>query len=62
VFFIPKYRRKKLYKELRQHLGGVFRRLAEQKESAVVEGHLQPDHVHMLLSMTQYDSRSTLNI
>ena len=27
--FIPKYRRKKLYKELRQHLGEVFKRLAE---------------------------------
>jgi putative transposase len=51
VVFIPKYRRKKLYKELRQHLGEVFKRLAEQKESTVVEGHLQPDHVHILLSI-----------
>jgi putative transposase len=51
VFFIPKYRRKKLYKELRQHLGEVFKRLAEQKESTVVEGHLHPDHVHILLSI-----------
>jgi putative transposase len=40
-----------LYKELRQHLGEVFRRLAEQKECHVVEGHLQPDHVHILLSI-----------
>ena len=38
VVFIPKYRRKKLYKELRQHLGEVFKRLAEQKESTVVGG------------------------
>jgi putative transposase len=51
VVFIPKYRRKKLYKELRLHLGEVFKRLAEQKESTVVEGHLQPDHVHILLSI-----------
>jgi len=51
VVFIPKYRRKKLYKELRRHLGEVFKRLAEQKESVVVEGHLQPDHVHILLSI-----------
>ena len=28
VVFIPKGRRKKLYKQLRQHLGEVFRRLA----------------------------------
>ena len=33
VVFIPKCRRKTLYKELRKHLGDVFRRLAEQKES-----------------------------
>jgi putative transposase len=40
-----------LYKELRKHLGEVFRRLAEQKESKIEEGHLQPDHVHMMLSI-----------
>ena len=31
VVFIPKYRRKVLYAELRRHLGDVFRSLAEQK-------------------------------
>jgi putative transposase len=30
-------------------LGDVFRRLAEQRESRVEEGHLLPDHVHMML-------------
>ena len=39
------------YQELRRHLGEVFRRLALQKESKVEEGHLMPDHVHMLLSI-----------
>ena len=51
VVFIPKYRKKVLYGELRRHLGGVFRQLAEQKECRVEEGHLMPDHVHMLLSI-----------
>jgi len=51
VVFIPKCRRKTLYAELRQPLGEVFRRLAEQKESRVEEGHLMVDHVHMLLSI-----------
>jgi len=32
--------RKALYAELRRHLGEVFRRLAEQKESRIEEGHL----------------------
>ena len=51
VVFIPKYRRKALYAELRQHLGEVFRSLAEQKECRIEEGHLMPDHVHMLIAI-----------
>ena len=51
VVFIPKYRRKTLYGELRQHLGEVFRKLAMQKEDEVEEGHLMPDHVHMMISI-----------
>lgn len=51
MVFIPKCRRKTLYGQLRQYLGEVFRRLAEQKQSRVEEGHLMPDHVHMLLKI-----------
>ena len=51
VVFIPKCRRKVLYGQLRAHLGDVFRKLAGQKDSRVEEGHLMPDHVHMLLSI-----------
>ena len=51
VVFIPKCRRKVLYQELRKALGEVFRQLAAQKEAKVEEGHLLPDHVHMLLSI-----------
>jgi putative transposase len=51
LVFIPKCRRKTLYGQLRVHLGEVFRKLAAQKESRVEEGHLMPDHVHMLLSI-----------
>jgi hypothetical protein len=47
VVFIPKCRRRKWYKELRQHLGEVFKRLASQKESRILEGHLMPDHAHV---------------
>src|SRR5215468_1737974 len=51
VVFIPKCRRRTLYVELRRHLGEVFRRLAEQKESRIEEGHLLVGHVHMLISI-----------
>src|SRR6266566_1810596 len=59
VVFIPKYRRKALYHELRRHLGEVFRALAEQKECRIEEGHLMADHVHMLLSIPPKYSVST---
>ena len=51
VIFIPKYRRRALYGQLRRHLGEVFRKLAEQKESRIEEGHLMPDHVHMMIAI-----------
>ena len=51
VVFIPKRRRKRIYGELRQHLGEVFHELAGHKESRIVEGHLMSDHVHMCLSI-----------
>ena len=38
-------------RQLRQHLGEVFRKLAEQKESRIEEGHLMPDHVHMMIAI-----------
>ena len=49
VVWTPKYRRKRIFGELRQYLGDVFRELARQKESQILEGHLLPDHVHMLV-------------
>jgi putative transposase len=51
VVFIPKYRRKVLFAALRKDLGAVFRELARHKACRVEEGHLRPDHVHMLLSI-----------
>jgi putative transposase len=51
VTWIPKYRKKKNYGNLRQYLGEIFRELAIQKECRILEGHLMPDHVHMLISI-----------
>ena len=49
-----------MYKDLRKHLGEVFRRLAGQKESKIEEGHLQPDHVHMTISIPPKYSVSSI--
>jgi len=51
IVFIPKFRRKVLYGQLRRHLIDVFRTLAQHKESRIEEGHLMPDHVHMMISI-----------
>lgn len=40
-----------LYAQLRPPLGVVFRKLAAQKESAVLEGHLMVDPVHMFIAI-----------
>ena len=43
--------RKVTDKELRIHLGGVFRELARRHESEIHEVHVMPDHVHMMISI-----------
>ena len=49
MVFIPKYRKKAIYGELRRYLGDVLRRLAQRRESEVEEGHLLRDYVHLML-------------
>jgi len=51
IVFIPKYRKKVLYGQVRRELGPVLRELARQKESEIIEGHLMADHVHRLMSI-----------
>jgi len=51
IVWIPKYRRKALYGDLREHLGIILRELAVQRESNILEGRLRPDHIHMLISI-----------
>ena len=51
VVFIPKCRRKALFGHIRQDLGEIFHALARQRESLIEEGHVMPDHVHMMISM-----------
>ena len=50
LVWIPKYRRKALYEQLRRYLGDVLRELAMQRESKILEGQIRPDHVHSSIS------------
>ena len=51
VTWIPKYRKKRIYGDLRTELGGVLRALAQRNGCEVIEGHLLEDHAHMLISI-----------
>ena len=51
VVFVPKYRRKVMFGEIRKFLGPIFHELARQKECRILEGHLMPDHVHMCIEI-----------
>jgi len=51
VVWIPKCRRKTLYGHLRKNLGDAFHELARQNDGRIQEGHLQPDHIHILISI-----------
>ena len=60
VVFIPKCRRKVLYGKIRRDLGKIFHELAKQRESEIVEGHLCPDHVHMMIRIPPKHSVSAV--
>ena len=51
IVFIPKYRRKAIFGRYARIWGGVSRKLAEQKESTIEEGHIMADHVHLMISI-----------
>ena len=51
IVFIPKYRRKVIYNKLRKDIGVILKRLCSYKGIEIIEGHLMPDHVHMLVAI-----------
>ena len=44
--WIPKYRKKQLYGELRKYLGEILKEPALRRKCEILEGHLMPDHAH----------------
>ena len=53
IVFTPKYRRKIIYDQYRRNLGSILRQLCNDKGVEMIEGHLMPDHVYMLVSIPQ---------
>lgn len=51
LVFIPKHRKKALYGQIRPELGKIFHALATMKQCTILEGHVMPDHIHMLIEI-----------
>ena len=51
IVFTPKYRRKVIYNQLRKDIAGYFKKLCKYKGVEIIEGHMMPDHVHILVSI-----------
>lgn len=51
IIFIPKYRRKVLFKEIRKDIGEILRTLCEYKNVELIEGSISVDHVHMYVKI-----------
>lgn len=51
IIFTPKYRRKIIYNKYRESIRDILKSLCSYKGIEILEGHLMPDHVHLLLSI-----------
>ena len=51
IVFTPKYRRKIIYNQCRESLREIIKLLCKYKGVEILEGHLMPDHVHLVLSI-----------
>ena len=59
IVFAPKYRRKVIYNQIRKDIGEILKALCKYKGVEIIEGHMMPDHIHMLLSIPPKNSVSS---
>ena len=59
IVMVPKYRRKIIYNQYRASLQEIIRLLCKYKGVEIVEGHMMPDQVHLLLSIPPKQSVSS---
>lgn len=59
IVMVPKYRRKIIYNQYRKDLQEIIRTLCKYKQVEIIEGHMMPDHVHLLLSIPPKTSVSS---
>lgn len=51
IVFTPKYRRKIIYNKLRADIQQDIKALCKWKGVEIIEGHMMPDHVHLLVAI-----------
>ena len=51
IVFTPKYRRKIIYNQYKESIRDILKQLCAYKGVEIIEGHLMPDHIHMLVSI-----------
>ncbi len=51
IIFIPKFRRKVIYNKLRKDIQKYIKDLCKWKGVEIIEGHMMPDHVHLLVEI-----------
>ena len=51
IVFTPKYRRKVIYNQYKEDIRDIIKALCKYKGVEIIEGHLMPDHIHMLVSI-----------
>ena len=59
IVFTPKYRRKIIYKQIKADIQQIIRDLCKWKGVEILEGHMMPDHIHLLLSIPPKHSISS---
>ena len=51
IVFTPKHRRKVIYNQYKEDIRDIIKQLCSYKGVEIIEGHLMPDHIHMLVSI-----------
>ena len=51
IVFTPKYRRKAIYNQYKEDMRDILKQLCSYKGVEIIEGHLMPDYIHMLVSI-----------
>ncbi|MDE6024089.1 MAG: IS200/IS605 family transposase [Lachnospiraceae bacterium] len=51
MVFTPKYRQNAIYNQYKESIRDIIKQLCVYKGVEILEGHLMPDHIHMLVSI-----------